>query len=512
MTDQHDQPAEPTAEREPTRPSGGGPSVAPGDDSPTIAPGDDSPTIAPGDGSPTVAYTPAAERRPDWAAPTWSDTPAAAEPLPASLGAPDPGAWPGAAAGPSVAAGAGPATSHPSGTGQASGTSHNGGQSSHRAGTGSIVVASLLSAVLASGGTVLALKGSGALDPVAATGGTPVVTAGSRQPVTIDESSAVIDAAAKAGPAVVRIFVEGTTTDPFGGTIPERGVGSGIIFDSAGWILTNRHVVTNESNQIADSLTVELQDGRQFDGTVYGIDTLTDLAIVRIQATGLTAATIGSSADLEVGQLAIAIGSPLGTYSNSVTSGIISATGRRVTVQSGEQLSNLIQTDAAINPGNSGGPLLDAVGDVIGINTAVATDSNGIGFAIPIDIARPIMQEALAGQELARPYIGVRYQPVDRRLQDQENLPIDYGALVSKAQSPTGGTLEAVVSDGPAARAGVREGDIITKIGDKAVDTDHPLDLVLSGFAPGQTVDLEVHRGSQILTLTITLGTRPNDL
>ncbi len=387
------------------------------------------------------------------------------------------------------------------------------GSGSRRAGPGSIVVASVLSAVLASGGTVLALKGSGALDPVASTrNDTPAVTAGSRQPVAIDESSAVIDAAAKAGPAVVRIFVEGSATSPFGGSIPESGVGSGIIFDTGGWILTNRHVVTTGTNQIADSLTVELKDGRQFDGKVYGIDTLTDLAIVQIEASDLTAATIGSSADLEVGQLAIAIGSPLGTYSNTVTSGIISATGRAVTVQSGEHLSNLIQTDAAINPGNSGGPLLDAVGDVIGINTAVASDSNGIGFAIPIDIARPIMQQALAGQQLSRPYIGVRYVAIDRQVQDDKNLPIDHGALISKSQSATGQTLEAVIPGGPAEKAGIKEGDIITKIEDQAIDSEHPLDLVLSGFAPGQTVNLEILRGSQTMTLAVTLGTRPTDI
>jgi len=382
-----------------------------------------------------------------------------------------------------------------------------------RTGIGSVVTAALLSAVLASGGTVLALKSSGALDPVlTGSGGTPAVTAESRQPVNIDESSAIIDAAAKAGPAVVRMFVDGTATSPFGGTIPEQGVGSGIIFDSAGWILTNRHVVTGSNGQLASKVTVELKDGRQFTGSIYGLDTLTDLAIVKIEATDLTAASIGSSADLSVGQLAIAIGSPLGTYSNSVTSGIISATGRTVTVQNGDRLTNLIQTDAAINPGNSGGPLLDAIGDVIGINTAVASDSNGIGFAIPIDLARPIMQQALAGEKLSRPYIGVRYTPVDRQVQQDQNLTVSAGALVSSVTDQTGGTQEAVVSGGPADKAGLKEGDVITKIGGKVIDAEHPLDLVLASFAPGQTVDLEVVRGRQTLTLAITLGTRPSGL
>ncbi|MBI2776138.1 MAG: trypsin-like peptidase domain-containing protein [Chloroflexi bacterium] len=437
------------------------------------------------DDAPTAAYTPPAEPRGDWVAPARTDP--AVEPLraPGATPAPEPVATL------PVTPPAAP----------------------RRTGPGSIVAASLLSAILASGGTVLALKGSGALDPVA-TGGSnnPAVTAASRQPVTIDESSAVIDAAAKTGPAVVRILVSGTTTDPFGGTIPEQGVGSGIIFDVRGWVLTNRHVVTAGTGQLADSLTVELKDGRTFQGKVYGVDTLTDLAIVKVEATDLTAATIGSSSDLEVGQLAIAIGSPLGTYSNSVTSGIVSGKGRTVTVQSGERITNLIQTDAAINPGNSGGPLLNAVGDVIGVNTAVAQGSNGIGFAIPIDIARPIMQQALAGQQLSRPYIGIRYVAIDRQVQADQNLSVSEGALVAKAQSGTGGTLEAVVAGGPAAKAGVKEGDIIVSIGGQKIDTEHPLDLVLSSFAPGQSVDLEILRGTSKLTITVALGTRPADL
>ena len=380
-------------------------------------------------------------------------------------------------------------------------------------GLGSIVVAAALSAVLAAGGTVAALKGSGALDQRTTGGsGNPAQTIGSKVPVTIEESSAVIDAAAKAGPAVVRILVQGTTTDGLGGAIPDQGVGSGIIFDPAGWILTNRHVVTNADGSTANSLTVELKDGHQYTGTVYGIDTLTDLAIVKIDATGLTAASIGSSSDLKVGELAVAIGSPLGSYSNSVTSGIVSATGRSVTVQSGERLNNLIQTDAAINPGNSGGPLLDAGGNVIGINTAVATGSNGIGFAIPVDIARPIMQQAIAGQKLSRPYIGIRYETITPQVQDANHLSVDHGALVSKAQDASGASLDAVVANGPAAKAGIKDGDIIEAVGNHTIDTEHPLDLVLASYAPGQSVDLTILRGTSTLTISVTLGTRPANL
>jgi len=449
-------------------------------DSPADTVHPDSPAESADQQAPASAFTPESDRRPDWAAPDWADRP--------EVGGTDPAMATAHADAPAIRA-------------------------PGRTGLGTVFATAVLSAVLASGGTFLALRASGALDPAGANlAGAPATPAEARLPVMIDESSAVIDAAAKTGPAVVRILVSGTVTDPLGGSIPEQGVGSGIIFDPAGWILTNRHVVTESGGGVADSLTVELKNGHQYVGKVYGIDTLTDLAIVKIEASGLTAAVIGSSADLAVGQLAIAIGSPLGTYSNSVTSGIISATGRSVTVQNGDRLSNLIQTDAAINPGNSGGPLLDAIGDVIGVNTAVATGSNGIGFAIPIDIARPIMQQAVAGQELARPYIGIRYQAITQQLQDEAHLSVDHGALVSKAQNAGGETLEAVVKGGPAEKAGVKEGDVIVRVGGHDVDAEHPLDLVLAGFAPGQTVDLEIVRGEKTVTVSITLGTRPGNL
>ena len=183
-----------------------------------------------------------------------------------------------------------------------------------------------------------------------------------------------------------------------------------MIFNPNGWILTNRHVVAG-----SNKLTVELKDGTQYPGTIYGIDTLTDLAIVKIDAKDLTAAGLGDSDALRVGQLVVAIGSPLGTFSNTVTSGIVSAKGREINA-SGSSLRNLIQTDAAINPGNSGGPLLDASSAVIGINTAIASDSTGIGFSIPINIAKPLMAQALAGKQLERPYIGIRYEDIDAQL------------------------------------------------------------------------------------------------
>jgi serine protease Do len=322
----------------------------------------------------------------------------------------------------------------------------------------------------------------------------------------------VIEAAATVSPAVVRITARGVSTDVFGGTIPSQGVGSGLIYDAAGWVLTNRHVVETDRNTIADELEVELKDGQTFRGTVYGIDTLTDLAIVKIDADGLPAAPIGSSADIRVGQLAIAIGSPLGTYSNSVTSGIISATGRTIVVDNGVRLSNLIQTDAAINPGNSGGPLLDAAGRVIGINTAIAEGSSGIGFAIPIDIARPIMVQALVGQPLERPYIGIRFRTIDFQLQQDEGLSVDHGALISPATDTNGQDQPAITPGSPAEAAGLQDGDIIVRIESQMIDAEHPLDAVLTSYAPGQTIRMEVLRGGTQIEISVTLGVRPADL
>ncbi len=377
-----------------------------------------------------------------------------------------------------------------------------------RAGTGSILGASILAAVLASGGTVLALGAAGALDrPVTAVPATGQASnAGTVQPVTIDEQSATIAVAAKVSPAVVRIRVTGATDSGNLNVIPETGVGSGVIFDSNGWILTNHHVVEG-----GEKFDVELKDGRKLAGTVYGIDTLTDLAIVKVDATGLPTAAIGESDALKVGQLVIAIGSPLGTYSNSVTSGIVSAKGRSIVTDGNNQLTNLIQTDAAINPGNSGGPLLDAGGNVIGINTAIATNSNGIGFAIPIDIARPIMAQAVAGEALSRPYMGIHYLSITRQLADERKLPVNVGAFVGGTDQ-NGNATNGVDPNTPAEKAGIKDGDIIVSVNGKVIDEEHPLDATLSQFKPGETVTVDILRDGQHVSIEVTLGTRPAGL
>ena len=348
-----------------------------------------------------------------------------------------------------------------------------------------LLATSLVGAVLGGGGILLALDQTGAFNA-------PVATASTGISVSVQsESSAIVAAVAKVGPSVVTIEAQQAT-----GEI----TGSGIIYDATGWILTNKHVVAS-----ATSIDVLIKDGRDFKGSLYGVDTLTDLAIVKIDgATGLSPAPMGTSSALQVGQLAIAIGSPLGAgYANSVTSGIVSALGRDITVTSdtgvagGTQLNGLIQTDAAISAGNSGGPLVDDAGRVIGVTTTVADTAQGIGFAIPIDIAKPIMQQALAGTKLSRPFIGISYVALDPGVAAKYNLPLDHGAWVHKEDS-SGNSVDAVVADGPADKAGIKTGDIITALEDMLVQ-----------YAPGRTISLELYRGGQYLTVRVTLGTRP---
>jgi S1-C subfamily serine protease len=371
-------------------------------------------------------------------------------------------------------------------------------------GPGFVLSAVLASAILASGGTYLAVSAATGTAPTPA--GTPVGTVASTGSLGSGTDS-VVDIVKAVSPAVVTIVADGvTSTDPATGqTRQGSATGSGVIFDANGLILTNHHVVAGDPS----TLTVNLKDGRSLDATVYGIDTLTDLAIVKVDATGLPTAPIGDSSTVQVGQQAIAIGSPLGTFTDSVTSGIISALGRTIPVDTGEVLTNLIQTDTAINPGNSGGPLFDPTGAVIGINTAGAGDAQGIGFAIPIDIARPLMTQASAGQPLARPYLGIRFETIDLAIQKANGLPVANGAWIPTASAAGSGSGDVIVPGGPAAQGGLQAGDIITAVDGTALDASHPLDMVTSQLAPGASAKLDVLRAGQTTQLTVVLGTRP---
>jgi S1-C subfamily serine protease len=400
------------------------------------------------------------------------------------------------------------------------------------AGPGFVAGAVLASAFLASAGTyVVTNAGSHTTTSI-----TPAASTTTTLTSSVASQGSVVDIVKAVSPAVVTIVAEGATeTDPTTGqTGTGTATGSGVIFDANGLILTNHHVVAGDPSK----LTVNLKDGRSFDASVYGIDTLTDLAIVKVDASGLPTAPIGDSSTIQVGQQAIAIGSPLGTFTDSVTSGIISAIGRSIPVESGV-LTNLIQTDTAINPGNSGGPLLDPSGKVIGINTAGAGQSQGINFAIPINIARPLLAQASAGQPLARPWLGIRFTTIDASVKQANNLPVDNGAWIPTADAATvqdpnqqgqdpngqgqggqgqrgqgqfGGApvaQDSVVAGSPAEKAGLKAGDIITAINGTTLDATHPLDLVMSQAAPGDTVKLDVLRDGSTIQLSVVLGTRP---
>ena len=389
---------------------------------------------------------------------------------------------------------------------------------------GAVLFASLLAAVLASAGTIWAMTNLGVVGrppagprpvgtPTAqggaggSAGGSGATTAPGNQSSggSAADESAVVRAAERASPAVVTIRIgRGGEANP----LDPRGVGSGIVYDAAGWILTNRHVVCG-----SQSVTVELKDGRQFQGRVYGIDTLTDLGIVKIEGDRLPVAPVGDSSGLKPGQLAVAIGSPLGEFENSVTSGVVSALHRDIPVPDScggggsRALRNMIQTDAAINPGNSGGALVDSSGRVIGVNTAVAGGAQGIGFAIPINVAKPIMRQAVAGEKLARPWIGIYYQAITQQLAKDEQLRIDYGAWIRRAE---GG--DAIVPGSPADRAGLRDGDIITAVNGQRIDAGHVLDDVLTQYKPGDEITMTVLRDGQTLEVKVKLGLRPAEL
>jgi serine protease Do len=264
-------------------------------------------------------------------------------------------------------------------------------EASRRAGWRKTVAAALLAGLVAggaSGAGAAALIGDSGAASSSATSSQSASAANTSSTSVTDESSAVTAAVAKVSPAVVVIKTTGATAGPFGQS--SSGVGSGFIYTSDGYILTNNHVVEG-----ATSVSVQLADGRTFTGTVVRTNAAADLAIVKINATGLPTATIGSSSNLTVGQIAIAIGDPLGEFANSVSVGIVSGLNREIQTGSvqagGESLTGLIQTDASVNPGNSGGPLVNSSGQVIGVVTATAASAQGLAFAIPISAARALM-------------------------------------------------------------------------------------------------------------------------
>jgi serine protease Do len=282
-----------------------------------------------------------------------------------------------------------------------------------------------------------------------------------------------------------------------------------MIVTSDGLILTNRHVVDDTTA----NYTVVTSDGKSYPANVVSRDTVNDVAFVRISASNLPVIELGDSGSVKVGQRVVAIGNALGQFQNTVTDGIISGLSRGVTAGDGsntlgsssEQLQNLLQTDAAINPGNSGGPLVNLDGQVIGINTAVAGQAQNIGFAIPINEVKPLIASVKSAGRIIRPYLGVRYVAVDQQVATQNNLSVKNGAWVQAADDNNPG----VVANSPAAKAGVKEGDIITKVGGSSVDATHSLQSLITQHKVGDKVTITLLRDGKTQTLDVTLEAAP---
>lgn len=321
---------------------------------------------------------------------------------------------------------------------------------------------------------------------------------------TEDAISRVVE---KVSPSVVSIVINTTTQTIFGAS-EQEAAGTGIILSKDGYILTNHHVVGT-----ATKAQVITSDGTTYDdATVVGSDPLNDIAYIKIKGVNnLTPATLGDSSTVRVGQQVIAIGNALGQYQNTVSSGIISGKGRPIMASnesddsSSESLTDLLQTDAAINPGNSGGPLLNYSGQIVGINTAVASDAEGIGFAIPINAAKGTIKSVLAGKGVERAYLGLRYVEITAAVAKQYDLPVKQGAYVISSSSDA-----AVSANGPAAKAGLREKDILTKINGLQVGSQGGVSTLIGTYAPGDTIEVTYIRGGSERTAKVTLALYPS--
>jgi 2-alkenal reductase len=304
------------------------------------------------------------------------------------------------------------------------------------------------------------------------------------------------------GPAVVTVVGMMPGQQSFFGRTPDEEVsGSGVIISTDGYILTNNHVVEGTSE-----VGVILADGSQISAQIVGTDLYADLAVLKADGTVPAVAKLGNSDALRPGETVIAIGSPLGDFKNTVTLGVISATGRVIDTGQGYQMEDLIQTDAAINRGNSGGPLVNLAGEVIGINTLVVRGSGlgtdiaeGLGFAIPANTARAVADQIIQTGYFARPYLGIRWQPIIPSIAVTYNLPVQWGIFVAR-----------VLADSPAERGGLQQGDIITRMGDIPLDGEHTYINALFAHSPGDTVTIEVLRGLDTLELQVVLGESKN--
>jgi serine protease Do len=314
---------------------------------------------------------------------------------------------------------------------------------------------------------------------------------------TTNIETSITQSVHKVGPAVVTVVgtIPGQMTF-FGQSGDQTVSGTGFFISDQGYLVTNNHVVegTKEVNII-------LSDGTQQTATIVGTDPYSDIAVLKTAGKVPAIATLGNSDKLDPGESVIAIGSPLGDFKNTVTVGVVSATGRSIDAGNGYTIENLIQTDAAINHGNSGGPLVDLAGEVIGINTLIVRDTGsgdvaeGLGFAIPVNTAQAVAQQIIQQGYFARPYMGISFQPINPDIATRYNLPTKWGAYVTKVEAGS-----------PADKAGLKENDILTKIGDITIDETHSYVNSLFKYKPGDTIPLTVMRDGKATQLQITLG------
>jgi serine protease Do len=284
--------------------------------------------------------------------------------------------------------------------------------------------------------------------------------------------------------------------------VPAQGVGTGIVIDDQGHIVTNNHVVVQPGScdQPADRIIVTTSDGKSYTAKIVGRDVPTDLAVLQIDAKGLSPATLGQSSALQVGDTVVAIGNALDLPGGpTVTEGVVSALGRSIDEQQcGVTIPGAVQTDAAINPGNSGGPLVDAQGQVIGVTTAIVGGAEGIGFAISTDTAKPIINDLITQGKVQRAYLGVTVVDVTSSLAESFNLPVDHGAGITSVQSGS-----------PADKAGLQADDIIVKVGGQDIQTSGDLFAVLANHRAGDKVTVEFYRGAKSEKVDVVVGQQP---
>lgn len=316
--------------------------------------------------------------------------------------------------------------------------------------------------------------------------------------------SSIASVAARVSPSVVSIVTESQSQRGAYSYIGQAA-GTGVIISKNGYIITNKHVINS-----AKTISAVTSDGESHEAKLVGTDPTNDLAFIKISGNNFTPAGIGDSSSLKIGQGVVAVGNALGQYQNTVTSGIVSGVGRSVvassdgTARGAESLSDLIQTDTAINSGNSGGPLVNLQGQVVGINTAVASDAQGLGFAIPINAAKGMMRSVIENGNVQRPFLGVNYLDITPEVKSEYDLSVGAGGYVFNDGS------NAVQSGSPADKAGIKDGDIIQKIGDKTVGVDGGVATLIGEYASGDNVKITILRDGKTIELDVKLGSMPS--